>query len=504
MSKNFEQYAKELIAKPILEDAWHRDSVAWHIKHYDSQARRLTRRSGALWLGGALAVAMYLFSPHEMTQQLQFLVAAAALGIFLAMATKTREWYLCSKGYRKAMGDLDTATKTYWEKNTELHSDAIKGDDQKKKELQLAFDALCRSTSEAFRSADRLAWGSGTQRQKRRDAFVEKIGSRLEERRELLSGALKVEEKILEPGAAAVLQSRVTDDAKIETSQPTAQESKTTTNQATGKPESGGQTADEDHERDQAIKVTPAGDKSLHPDRPTLKDIQGAVDYRLAIADLFVEKAQFHLEARADRYEWLGYALYAAAVLLFIAGTSIAIWRMLSFNESWPPNADQSPNGSVVERLSPSRQSDSQYPIAWILSKRAGSEAYPEHGDSTDKWIHLLRGFIRSFTAYGLVVLTAVVFTRGAKACLDQRERLLAKRHSLRQGRLYLHLTGGRVTVEDLAQAFNWNHDQRNAFTSMQTEAKAPFGAAIEEIVKMVPELVKSSMSASRELAARK
>ena len=86
---------------------------------------------------------------------------------------------------------------------------------------------------------------------------------------------------------------------------------------------------------------------------------------------------------------------------------------------------------------------------------------------------------------------------RGARACLDQRERLLTKRHSLRQGRLYLHLTGGRVTVEDMARAFNWNHEQPNAFTDMPTDTKAPWGNVVEEIIKIVPELVKTGVDAA-------
>ncbi|HTN84795.1 MAG TPA: hypothetical protein VL242_13940, partial [Sorangium sp.] len=88
--------------------------------------------------------------------------------------------------------------------------------------------------------------------------------------------------------------------------------------------------------------------------------------------------------------------------------------------------------------------------------------------------------------------------TRGARACLDQRERLLAKRHSLRQGRLFLHLMGGHVTIDEMERAFNWNHTQLNAFTHMLSDTKAPLATVGEELVKITPELVKTGVTAAR------
>ncbi|WP_321532511.1 hypothetical protein [uncultured Desulfuromonas sp.] len=187
------------------------------------------------------------------------------------------------------------------------------------------------------------------------------------------------------------------------------------------------------------------------------KHIHTAVTYRLSTADLFVEKAQYHLEERAKGYKWWGFSMYSAAAVLFLTGIYLSWQRM------------------------------DKYEIDTILSL------------PTDiLWIDLLTKFVLAFTAYGFIVLTAVALSRIARACLDQRERLLSKRHSLRQGRLYIHLTGGNVTIDEIERAFNWNHDQINAFTNMPTDAKAPWGNVLGEIAKIAPELVKVGTDAAQ------
>ena len=209
-------------------------------------------------------------------------------------------------------------------------------------------------------------------------------------------------------------------------------------------------------------------------DRPTAKDICDAVNYRLAITDLFVEKAQYHLESRAKRYRNLGFVMYALAVSIFAAGAALAVWRMLESDQVMrAAQAAVTPPTLVMEY-------------------------------STQAWIDFLRRFVLAFTGYGFIVLTAVALVRGARACLDQRERLLTKRHSLRQGRLYLHLTGGHVTIDEMERAFNWNHEQYNAFTNMPTDTKAPWGSVVEEIVKITPELVKAGVTVAREASEKR
>jgi hypothetical protein len=187
--------------------------------------------------------------------------------------------------------------------------------------------------------------------------------------------------------------------------------------------------------------------------------------------------------------------MYIFGVVLFGWGAYTAVNRM-EHNDQQTQSAAAAPTPSAVA-------ASTHLPVVPSAQLSVVAPA-PAVAGATQTWIDLLRRFILAFTAYGLIVLTAVALARGARACLDQRERLLAKRHSLRQGRLYLHLTGGRVTIEDMERAFNWNHEQHNAFTHMPTDAKAPWGTVLEEIVKIVPELVKTDVSAAREAAEKK
>lgn len=279
--------------------------------------------------------------------------------------------------------------------------------------------------------------GEGELQEESRD-----IISRLDDRNKLMEVAIRDER--LPDGAAVVLQR----PKPTSTAGSSSTQKKQTCESATE------QTCDQAN-RAENFETGNRGEDELSPlEKPSKEDIAGTVRYRLAVADLFVEKAQYHLERRAERYEYLGVGMYGAATVLFASGAALAVYRMMTYEI--------------------------------VIVKSPG-----------DPKLDLLARFILSFTAYGLIVSTAVVLARGARACLDQRERLLAKRHSLRQGRLYLHLTGGHLSIEEMERAFNWNHSQTNAFTQMLTDTKAPFGALSEELVKIVPDLVKTGVEAA-------
>lgn len=218
--------------------------------------------------------------------------------------------------------------------------------------------------------------------------------------------------------------------------------------------------------------------------RPSQIDRDWAVRYRLAVSNVFVEKAQLALEHRAKNYALLGSILYFCALVAFVTGAYIAVDRFLDTTK-----ASDSSRGADAERA---------VPTASAIADKSNAE-----GDGTT-WIGLVKGFLLALTAYGFIVLTAVAFGRVARACLDQRERLLAKRHSLRQGRLYLQMKGGNITIEEMDRAFNWNHEQFNAFTHMATDAQAPMGHVIQEIIKIVPDLVKTGVSAARDTTEKK
>lgn len=81
---------------------------------------------------------------------------------------------------------------------------------------------------------------------------------------------------------------------------------------------------------------------------------------------------------------------------------------------------------------------------------------------------------------------------------LDQSERLFEKRHALRQGRLYVHLNDGQLSIDELEKAFNWNQSQQNAFGEIPTDASAPWGSVMTEIAKTIPEIMKSKLASKQ------
>jgi hypothetical protein len=105
--------------------------------------------------------------------------------------------------------------------------------------------------------------------------------------------------------------------------------------------------------------------------------------------------------------------------------------------------------------------------------------------------------FSRGFTAYGMAVLVAVMLWRYGKAMLDQCERIMERRHALRQGRLFVHLNDGHLDIDEMEKAFNWNQSQSNAFAHLKDDAQAPWGAVAKELARSVPELVKAGIRAT-------
>jgi hypothetical protein len=180
------------------------------------------------------------------------------------------------------------------------------------------------------------------------------------------------------------------------------------------------------------------GEASLSP---------GLRAYHLAVTDLFVEKALAYLEDQAKTYRTLGLVAYCAAFLFFGFGGYMAVAGMV----------------------------------------------YASEDGSLTSYLPLVAKFVRAFTGYGMVVLAAVVLLRFGKAMLDQAERLMERRHALRQGRLFIHLNDGRLTIEQMEKAFTWNASQANAFGNMPTEAQAPWGAVAKELAHLAPEILRTA-----------
>ena len=220
--------------------------------------------------------------------------------------------------------------------------------------------------------------------------------------------------------------------------------------------------------------------------------------YRLAVTDLFVETALDLLDEKAKRYKELGQRLYLCGVAIVIIGVLVSFFQS---GFSWFQTERPSFQRTLVEQ----KASANSVVAASKSASATPSEPAPAASSSTSNdfvespsWIRLLSSFARAFTFYGFLVLSAVTLWRFGRAMLDQSERLHDRRHALRQGRLFVHLRDGDVSIEEMERAFAWNLAQANAFANILTDAKAPWGAALAELFKAVPELVKVGADAAK------
>lgn len=219
--------------------------------------------------------------------------------------------------------------------------------------------------------------------------------------------------------------------------------------------------------------------------------------YHLAVTDLFVEKALAYLEDRAEDYKRRGKRAYTGATIAVIIGTLIAFFQMF-----FPPALTQliliNCSGISVDHITINKIKT----IQGLLNPFHG--VIPNKMTSPDfRQVLLMDGFLsfaRSFTAYGMIVLVAVRLSRYGKSLLDQGEKLLERRHALRQGRLFVHLNDGKLSLEEMEEAFNWNVSGTNAFSDLHTESQAPWGNvlsfnALKEFWRQAPELIKAGVN---------
>jgi hypothetical protein len=167
--------------------------------------------------------------------------------------------------------------------------------------------------------------------------------------------------------------------------------------------------------------------------------------YRLATTDLFVEKAIAFLEEKADEYTVKAKSAYFWCALFMVIGI--------------------------------------------ILS--GITYYYTVFNNENDiKPLKLILNFTVAFTFFGMIVLIIVGLWKYAKALMDQAERLLEKRHALRQGRLFVHLKNGILTIDEMERAFKWNDTQENAFTYMTSDASAPWGKVAKDLINITPTIM--------------
>lgn len=222
--------------------------------------------------------------------------------------------------------------------------------------------------------------------------------------------------------------------------------------------------------------------------------------YRLSVIDLFVEKAIVILEGEADKYQKYGKWLIKFAAVPIVIGIIVAglqlypepIFSATKVEKQWEKNKSDAYIAlykySVISAITQKEDNLSNINQAFVQSLIDREVAL--------SWKEALVSFVKSFTFYGLLVLSAVILKRFGKALIDQSERLYNRRHALREGRLYLHLQNGRVeTVEEFDKVFNWNASQSNAFADIPTDAQAPWGNALKEALNIIPKTVEAAKS---------
>lgn len=248
------------------------------------------------------------------------------------------------------------------------------------------------------------------------------------------------------------------------------------------------------------------------------KDSKGFLIYKHAITDLFVEKAITYLEIQASRYKWWGlvsyfFGLIIILIAMFLSGglylyksniTLNDVWSIVTNDNNYTKKIDtayailanevlikndsiETLNKTTVNR-NMIRSIDKKNHIDIIVDTNSVSVS-----NGSKMWYEVTEKFILAFTFYGFLVLAAVGLWRFGRAMLDQSERLLERRHALRQGRLYVHLHNGDLSIDDMERAFNWNVSQPNAFSHMSTDAKAPWGVVLSEAIKAGAEVAKSA-----------
>lgn len=230
--------------------------------------------------------------------------------------------------------------------------------------------------------------------------------------------------------------------------------------------------------------------------------------YKLSAIDLFVEKAISLLNDEADKHEKSGKRSFKITISLIVIGALIALSQMLGITEYYQQQFLKkensiSPSKEIQLLIQESTQNNNH--LIKKASKLTEEHRISQINENVVKavidmqisiaWKDALMTFTKSFTFYGLLVLSAVFLKRQGKASLDQAERIKDKRHALREGRLYIHLKNGQIeTIKELEEAFNWNSSQQNAFSEINTEAQAPWGTVFRGITETFTKTVESLM----------
>ncbi|MGY2876361.1 hypothetical protein ACVW00_003551 [Marmoricola sp. URHA0025 HA25] len=173
--------------------------------------------------------------------------------------------------------------------------------------------------------------------------------------------------------------------------------------------------------------------------------------FRLAAVDLFVEKAQAVLTARARRMSRAGAAASFAAVLALL-GLSLYI----AFHTT--RERDVLTTNELVIR-------------------------------------------VVSAISLGAIVLVAVKYMIAlARSFFHESVTLLSRRHALRFGRMYLYLNPKDVKLDHLREAFDWNRGGESSFLDIKPGeiGQTPYSALAVSVGEAVAKAIESAQDARR------
>lgn len=200
-----------------------------------------------------------------------------------------------------------------------------------------------------------------------------------------------------------------------------------------------------------------------------------------------------YLEDRADEYKKIGRHNIRLGQIAYVVGAVIALFGIshlwdykysFSLNDFYRHHVDIYTNEyGYYETTKFTRKYDDKGNVVFDVTEKKKEKIEP--------W---LTDFTKSFSALGMVVLVGVSRIRYGKVMIEQAERLLERRHALRQGRLFVHLNDGNLSIKEIEEAFNWNVSEPNAFSHLPTEAQAPWGTVVKEFMQKFPELIKSGI----------
>lgn len=164
----------------------------------------------------------------------------------------------------------------------------------------------------------------------------------------------------------------------------------------------------------------------------------------LVATDVFVEKAQHTLSARARYLVFYGkWCAYAALIIMVFA-------------------------------------------IAYLICVDLSQPLIKDSFDTYTFFIKLVR--VSTISGFFLAIVFFLMWL--SKSLLHEAMVLYNRRHSLRFGRLYIYTQHGSVKLNEMAEAFQWNAEYISAFRDMKPEGF--FKTILHRLLEMPPDALRA------------